>query len=117
MPAFPLGLVTGSVSVKIAQQYAPLRLDFGRARRIVVARAVEVYALRSFRTKLGPIPRQSRFAHRRKLHMAVTREVGDFRLDDLARAHWRHGPEQRDDSNKLDSSEMVFFILLTSFLS
>ena len=37
-----MGLVTGSVSVKIAQQYAPLRLDLGRARRIVVARAVEV---------------------------------------------------------------------------
>jgi hypothetical protein len=53
-------------------------------------------------------PKTSRFVHRRKLHMAVTREVSDFRLDELARCHCRPAPEQRNAQPQVDSSEMVF---------
>src|SRR5215510_6506701 len=83
----PPGLVTGAISVKLALQYGSLRAGLGRSGRIVVARAVEVDALVSVRIQLGPIPRQSRFVHRRKLHMTVTRKVSDFGLDELVRCH------------------------------
>ena len=48
--------------------------------------------------------------------MAVAGKLDDFRLDELIRAYGGTPQNSAEESNKVDSSEIVFFILLTSFL-
>jgi hypothetical protein len=77
------------------EKHSLLGSDFILSQRVMITWPVEIDAVASGFIKYWSIPRQTIFAYRRKLQVAITSGVGGCLKDYLLSVRGRHAPKQR----------------------